>query len=303
MRLMLRLRKRLGQRIGNIVVRWYLANLYITSFDYLSQKVIFSEHVFRFVVLPWLLRLGDSSTIITIENYRFGCARYYTEFANELFHPDTFLCRFGSSDILSFCCGISCSALLRTFPAYCSSIKTKDISYALSMTSHFQSNPGEAHWCAAKNLLKYLKRTKDRILVFGGENELKVTGFTDASFQTDKDDFRSQSGYVFCLNGGAISWKSSKQSTTADSTTEAEYIAASEAAKEGVWMKKFISELGVVPSAAKSVVLYCDNSGAIAQAKEPREHHKSKHVLRKYHLLREIIERGDIEICKISPFD
>jgi len=72
-----------------------------------------------------------------------------------------------------------------------------------------------------------------------------------------------------------VSWKSSKQVTVADSTTEAEYIAASEA----VWIRKFISELGVVPSCSSPIDLYCDNSGAIAQAKEPRSHQKSKHIL------------------------
>ena len=71
-------------------------------------------------------------------------------------------------------------------------------------------------------------------LVYGGQEELVVNGYIDACFQTDKDDFRSQSGFVFCLNGAAVSWKSSKQDTVADSTTEAEYIAASEAAKEAV---------------------------------------------------------------------
>ncbi|KAK8700448.1 hypothetical protein V6N13_018844 [Hibiscus sabdariffa] len=109
-----------------------------------------------------------------------------------------------------------------------------DLSYALSMTSRYQANPGEGHWTAVKNILKYLRRTKDVFLVYGGEEELRIKGYTDASFQTDKDDSRSQSGFVFCLNGGAVSWKSSKQDTVADSTTEAEYIAASEAAKEVV---------------------------------------------------------------------
>jgi hypothetical protein len=83
-------------------------------------------------------------------------------------------------------------------------------------------------------------------LIFGGEDELIVKGYTDASFQTDKDDSASQSGFVFYLNGRVVSWKSSKQDTVADSTTEAEYIATSEAAKEAVWIRKFVSELGVV---------------------------------------------------------
>ena len=85
----------------------------------------------------------------------------------------------------------------------------------------------------------------------------------------------------------------------ADSTIEVEYIAASEAAKEVVWIRKFVSELGVVPSASSPMDLYCDNSGAIAQANEPRSHQKSKHILRHYHLIREIIDRGDVKICKV----
>ena len=136
-------------------------------------------------------------------------------------------------------------------------------------------------------------------LVYGGEEELDVRGYTDASFQTDSDDSRSQSGYVFVMNGGAVSWKSSKQDTVADSTIEIEYIAASEAAKEGVWIRKFLMELGVVQGASKPLDIYCDNNGAIAQAKEPRQHQKNKHILRRYHLIREFIERGDVRICKV----
>ncbi|KAJ9558298.1 hypothetical protein OSB04_012912 [Centaurea solstitialis] len=179
-----------------------------------------------------------------------------------------------------------------------------DVAYSVSVTSRYQQNPGEPHWVAVKNILKYLRRTKEMFLVFGGsEDEISVTGYSDASFQTDRDDFRSQSGYVFTLNGGAISWKSSKQDTIADSTTEAEYIAACDAAKEAVWLRNFLSDLRVVASISRPIDIFCDNSGAVAQAKEPREHHKSRHVLRKYHLIREIIRRGDVRICKIPTED
>ena len=106
-----------------------------------------------------------------------------------------------------------------------------------------------------KNIFKYLRRTKDVFLVYGGEEELIVTGYTDASFQTDKDDSKSHSDFVFKVNGGAVSWKSSKQETVADSTTETEYIAASEAAKEGVWIRKFFIELGVFPNASSPLDL------------------------------------------------
>ena len=100
-----------------------------------------------------------------------------------------------------------------------------------------------------------------------------------------------------------MSWRSSKQDTVADSTTEVEYIAASEAAKEAIWFKKFITALGIIPSISDPVNLYCDNTGAIAQAKEPRSHQRSKHILSHFHLIREIIERGDIKICRVPTND
>ncbi|KAJ9544984.1 hypothetical protein OSB04_024691 [Centaurea solstitialis] len=155
---------------------------------------------------------------------------------------------------------------------------------------HSIQNPGETHWVAVKNILKYLRWSKEMFLVFGGyEDEISVTGYRDASFQTDRGDFRSRLG--------------SKQDTIAHSTTEAEYIAASDAAKEAVWLRNFITDLRVVASISRPVDIYCDNSGAVAQAKEPREHHKSRHLLRKFHLIREIIGRGDVKISKIPTHE
>ena len=100
-----------------------------------------------------------------------------------------------------------------------------------------------------------------------------------------------------------MTWKSSKQSTVADSSTEEEYMAAEEAAKEAVWIKNFLEELRVVPSISEPVDLYCDNNGAIAQAKEPRSHQRSKHILRIFHLIGEIIRRGDVKMCRVPSDD
>ena len=96
-----------------------------------------------------------------------------------------------------------------------------------------------------------------------------------------------------------MSWKSSKQPTTVDSMTKAEYIAASDATKEAVWLKKFIIDLGVVPMISHPIPLLCDNNGAIAQAKEPRSHQWSKHILTRFHLIREIIARGDVMVERV----
>jgi hypothetical protein len=124
------------------------------------------------------------------------------------------------------------------------------------------------HWTAVKNILKYLRRMKDMLLVYGGSDEtLAVKGYVDASFNTDPDGSKSQTGYVFMLNGGAVSWRSCKQGTVVQSTMEAEYMAASDVANEAVWLKKFVIELGVFPSAPDPVEILCDNTGAIANAK------------------------------------
>ncbi|KAK1644575.1 hypothetical protein QYE76_062380 [Lolium multiflorum] len=158
---------------------------------------------------------------------------------------------------------------------------------------------GMEHWTAVKNILKYLKRTKDMFLCYGGDQELVVNGYTDASWNTDPDDSKSQSGYVFILNDAAVSWASSKQCTVAKSSTESEYIAASEASSEAVWMKRFIVELGVVPSALDPLIIYCDKMGAIANAQEPRSHKRLKHIKLRYHSIREYIEDGEVKICKV----
>ena len=177
-----------------------------------------------------------------------------------------------------------------------------DIYYVVGMVSRFQSNPGPNHWTAVKNILKYLRRTRNYMLVFSGI-DLKMIGYTDSDFQEDRDSRRSTSGSVFTLNGGSVVWRSIKQSCITDSTMEAEYVAACEAAKEAVRLRKFLTDLEVVPDTAQPMILYCDNSGAVANSKEPRSHKRSKHIERRYHLIREIVARGDVEVKQISTHD
>jgi hypothetical protein len=110
-------------------------------------------------------------------------------------------------------------------------------------------------------------------LVYGGEEELVVTGYTDATFQTNQDDSKSQLGFVFTINGGVVKWKSSKQETLANSTTEAEYIAASKVAKESVWKRKFLYELGVFHVSLAHWIFIVTTMGYCASkgAKEPQK--------------------------------
>ena len=130
--------------------------------------------------------------------------------------------------------------------------------------------------------------------------DLTPIGYTDSDFQLDLDFRKSTSGCVFTLGGGAITWRSVKQSCIADSTMEAEYVAACEAAKEAVWLKKFLSNLGVVRIKQVPITLFCYNSGAVAQSKDPRNHKKGNHIERKYHIIRDIIARDDVVVAKIE---
>nr|GEW71675.1 putative retrotransposon protein [Tanacetum cinerariifolium] len=110
-----------------------------------------------------------------------------------------------------------------------------DVALAQNITSRFQQNLGDAHWTAIKNILKYLRNTKDMFLIYGGDmkRELRVSCYTDVGYLTDADDMKYQTGYVFILNGGVVDWKSTKQSIFATSSTDVEYIASFDASKEG----------------------------------------------------------------------
>ncbi|GKG03421.1 hypothetical protein Tco_0311057 [Tanacetum coccineum] len=107
-------------------------------------------------------------------------------------------------------------------------------------------------------------------LVYGGniKRELKVACYTDVGYLTNVDDSKSQTGYVFVLIGGDVNWESTKQSILATSSIEAEYIAASDDSKKAVWIRKFISGLGVVPINEVPMKMYCDNIGAIVTPRQ-----------------------------------
>ncbi|GFY91148.1 hypothetical protein Acr_07g0013440 [Actinidia rufa] len=137
--------------------------------------------------------------------------------------------------------------------------------------------------------IKLMRDRKNRMLGLSQAAYIDnlLVKFAMHNSKKDRDSKKSTSGYVLTLGDGAISWRSVKQSCIVDSTMEAEYIAACEIAKEVVWLKTFLLELGVVPLAKGPIIFHCDNSASIAQSKDPRGHKKGKHIERKYHLIRE----------------
>ncbi|KAL2243396.1 UNVERIFIED_CONTAM: Retrovirus-related Pol polyprotein from transposon TNT 1-94 [Sesamum indicum] len=152
------------------------------------------------------------------------------------------------------------------------------------------------HWEAMK-WIRYLRGTKDRALVFG-KDKLTLFGFVDADFAgSDYDRRMSTTGYVFTYGGTAVSWVSKLQKVVTLSTTEAEYVAVTEAAKELIWLQHFLGELGK-PQA--DVILHSDSQSAIHLAKNPAFHSRTKHIEIKYHFIRQLLEKKALQLEKIQ---
>ncbi|KAH9804147.1 hypothetical protein KPL71_002018 [Citrus sinensis] len=174
-----------------------------------------------------------------------------------------------------------------------------DIAYGVGVVSRFMGNPGKMHWSAAKWILRYLCGSSDSGILFSRDNKVtsKVIGYVDSDFAGDLDKRRSTTGFVFTMCGGAVSWKASLQSVVALSTTEAEYIALTEAVKEAKWIRGIISEMGLTQD---TIPICCDSSSAIQLSKNSKYHERTKHVDVRLHFIREEIERGVVDVVKIS---
>ena len=129
-----------------------------------------------------------------------------------------------------------------------------------------------------------------------GRGKLVLEGYTDADMAGDLDGRKSTSGYLFTFAGGAVSWQSKLQKCVALSTTEAEYIAVTEAGKELVWIKTFFKELGMQQD---EYVVYCDSQSAIDLSKNATYHSRTKHIEVRYHWIRDAIEEKRFKLKKI----
>ena len=163
-----------------------------------------------------------------------------------------------------------------------------DICQAVGVVSRFCGDPSEDHWGAVKRILRYVKGTIDFGIQFKHGNNLRLLGYADADWAGDLQDRKSTSGYVFFLNGAPVSYCSKKQLSVALSTAEAEYMAASLAAQETMWLRCLLQEMGVEQEGATTLLQ--DNQGAIAIAKNPELHSRTKHIDIRYHFIRECVE-------------
>jgi hypothetical protein len=159
--------------------------------------------------------------------------------------------------------------------------------------------PGHQHWALVKQILRYLRGTLKYGCVYrAGVGEPILTGFSDSDLAGDVDDRKSTTGIAFFLGSGIVTWASQKQKVVALSSCEAEYIAASTAACQAVWISRLLGEiLGQKP---QKVRLRVDNKSAIELSKNPVHHGRSKHIDTRFHFIRECVEQGKIEVEHIG---
>jgi len=170
-----------------------------------------------------------------------------------------------------------------------------NIAQAVGVVSKFMANPGGEHWSSVKRILRYIKGTSNVALCFGG-SRFVFLGYVDSDFAGDIEKRRSTTGYVFTLVGGAVSWLSKLQDVVALSTTEAEYMAATEACKKAIWIQRLMEELG---QKKQKIVVYCDSQSALHIARNPAFHSRTKHIGLRYHFVREVVKEASVYMQKI----
>ncbi|KAJ1530149.1 hypothetical protein ONE63_005080 [Megalurothrips usitatus] len=172
---------------------------------------------------------------------------------------------------------------------YLSILTRPDITYAVSYLSQFHHGYSEAHWTAAKRVLRYLKGTKNFSLIFR-KGQPEPVGFADADWGGDHVDRKSFTGFVFTVSHAAVSWEARKQRAVALSSTEAEYIALCEASKEALYLRGLICELELHQQENFSITIHNDSQSAQSLCHNPVFHKRSKHIDIRFHFVRECVD-------------
>ncbi|XP_073312382.1 secreted RxLR effector protein 161-like [Primulina huaijiensis] len=162
-------------------------------------------------------------------------------------------------------------------------------------------DPSKVHFTAAKRILRHLQGTKKLELHYVKDQDNKLVGFTNRDWAGSQDDWKSTSGYIFCLGPKVIAWSSKKQKTVALSSAKAEYIATTEAACEATWLRRILGDLEQVQS--QPTKIYCDNMSVVAMTKNTVFHARSKHVELRHHFIRELVNIEHIQMEFINTYD
>ena len=176
-----------------------------------------------------------------------------------------------------------------------------DIQYVVSQLSRFMHSLGTKHWQAVKCVFRYLKGTMNFDLFYGRDSQPGLHAFTDSDWAGCYDTRVSTSGNCFLLGGSCISWLSKKQPTVATSSCEAEYRAAFTATVECVWLRRLLMDLCMKPH--DSTTIFTDSQSALAVARNPVFHARTKHIEVHYHYVRERLHAGDIDLAYVPTQD
>jgi Fe2+ transport system protein FeoA len=177
-----------------------------------------------------------------------------------------------------------------------------DIAFAISKLSRFTSNPSNDHWKAIGRVLGYLKKTKNLGLQYT-KFPAVLEGFTDASWISSTGESKSTSGWVFTLGGGAVSWKSKKQTCITHSTMESEFVALSETGKEAEWLKELLYEIPLGPKIISSIPIMCDSQATLAKAYNEVYNGKSRHMSLRHDYIRKLIKSGIISLNYVKSIE
>ena len=169
-----------------------------------------------------------------------------------------------------------------------------DIAFAVNYLSRFVAAYSDLHWKALMRVLRYLRGTASYGIQYSRHvtNPLALRAYGDADWGGDKIDRRSITGYLFMLAGGPISWRTRKQNTVALSSTEAEYLSATDSSKQAVYHRNFLQEIGIEQTGP--TVIHADNQGAIALSENPCKHERTKHFDIRHHFIREKVQAGEV---------
>jgi hypothetical protein len=169
-----------------------------------------------------------------------------------------------------------------------------DIMHAVSLLSRFMHCASEVHFKAAKRVVRYIKGTLSYGIQFSCIENFDLQGYADSDWAGSCDDMKSTSGYCFSFGSGIFSWCSKKQEVIAQSTAEAEYVAATTTANQVLWLRKILADLDMEQKKATRVNV--DNQAAIAISNNPIFHGKTKHFKLKYYFLREVQKNKEIQL-------
>ena len=183
---------------------------------------------------------------------------------------------------------------------YATCMTRMDVAYAAGVWARFMANPTEAHASCAERMPRYLQGTRSRGIQYKA-GDLNLHGMVDADYAGDRDNAKSTTGWVFYMAGGPVSWCSKLQSTVAQCTSEAEYVALTSAAREAAWIREFLTELNLMPEGP--IQLFGDNVGANAWASTSESSRKKRHIRVAYHYIEQEVRDGHIAVRYIRSED